>query len=195
MPDIPLQNWLPYFVAAAAVSVGLVIWRLFRSPPPGRASYIRQDFLLSPEERQLFKALRASVGEDYVIFGKVRVEDVIAPRSAAHVDAAWEALETAGDVHFPFVLCKQSDLSIACAIQLIQHRIPGRTPTTPGEHPLKTICASGGLPLLRLEASPFYDRNDIRLAVAEAVRKEPLFISEPDGRKEPTIAELERLDL
>ena len=34
-----------------------------------------------------------------------------------------------------------------------------------------------------------------RQAIAEAVRKEPLFISETHGRKEPTIAELEKLDL
>ena len=33
------------------------------------------------------------------------------------------------------------------------------------------------------------------LSVAEAVRKEPLFISETAGRKEPTIAELEKLEL
>jgi hypothetical protein len=46
-----------------------------------------------------------------------------------------------------------------------------------------------------MEASPFYDRQDIRQAIAEAVRKEPLFISETQGRKEPTIAELEKLDL
>lgn len=189
------MNWSPIAWAAGLLLLGFVIWKLVHARQPSRASYTRQDFLLSPEERQFFHALRLAVGEDYVIFGRIRIIDIIAPRSIAAVDSAWDALEALGEEHFPFVLCRQSDLSIACAIQLIQHKWPGRKARDAAEHPLKTICTAAGLPLLRLEAGPFYDRNDIRQAIAEAVRKEPLFISETAGRKEPTIAELEKLEL
>lgn len=189
------MNWAPW-VLGAAVGVALfAIVRLIHSRKAARACYIRQDFLLSPEERQFFHALRKAVGEDYTIFGKVRIIDVITPRSAANTDAAWDALVATGEAHFPFVLCKPADLSIACAIQLIQHQAPGRRTRDGGTPALKAICTAAGLPLVRLEAGPFYDHHDIRQAVAEAVRKEPLFISELDGRKEPTIAELEKLEL
>jgi hypothetical protein len=184
--------WL--FLAIGAVLL-LGLFRFLRSRKSARVSYTRKDFLLSAEERHLYKALRQAVGDDYAIFGRVRIEDIIIPLSAPGMDAAWDALEHLGETHFPFVLCKLSDLSTACAIQLIQPRVPGRKPGHPGEHPLKTICAAAGLPLLKLEASPFYDRHDLRQAVAEATRREPLFISETDGRKEPTIAELEKLEL
>ena len=189
------MNWAPWVLGAAAIVALLAIGRLIRSRKSARASYIRRDFLLSPEERQFFHALRRAAGEDYAIFGKIRVIDIITPRLAASADPAWDALEATGETHFPFVLCKPSDLSIACAVQLIQHQAPGRKVKDGNTHALKTICAAAGLPLVRLEAGPFYDHHDIRQAVAEAVRKEPLFISEADGRKEPTIAELEKLEL
>ncbi len=190
-----LTGWLPYLLPVAILLVFLTGVRLLRTRRSTRTSYTRQDFLLSPEERQLYKALRQAIGEDYAVFGRVRIDDIVTPRAATGTDAAWDALEQLGEMHFPFVLCKLSDLSIACAIQLVQHKLPGRRGRELAEHPLKTICAAAGLPLLRMEASPFYDRHDIRQAVAEAVRREPLFITETDGRKEPTIAELEKLEL
>lgn len=189
------MSWAPWVLGAVVAVVILVIGRLIRSRKSARASYIRQDFLLSAEERQFFHALRKAAGEEYTIFGKIRIDDIITPRSAASADAAWNALQASGEAYFPFVLCKPSDLSIACAIQLIQHQLHGRQMTKNNSNNLKTICVAAGLPLVRLEAGPFYDHHDIRQAVAEAVRKEPLFISEADGRKEPTIAEMEKLEL
>ncbi len=181
------MNWAPFAWIAGGLLLLLILRQVVRSRTSTRASYVRRDFLLSMEERQFFQSLRQAVGDEYVIFGKIRIADLIAPRSGAHKDVLWQALEELGEAHFPFVLCKASDLSIACAIQLVRRSPPGRKDRKPQDYPLKTICATAGLPLLRLEAGPFYDRHDIRQAVAEAVRKEPLFIGEPDGRKEPTL--------
>jgi hypothetical protein len=187
-------NW-SYLAIAVLSLIGIVLlFRAFRTRRPVRASYHKQDFLFTPEERQVYLALREAVGAEYAILGQVRVEDVIEPRSFAHPDPDWEQLVAAGEDTFPFLLCKLPDLSIACAVQLIEHR-PAR-PSRQGsrnEHPLKAVCAAVALPLLRIEAGPFYDRNDLRQAVADAVRKEPLFITEGDGRKEPTLATLEKL--
>lgn len=189
-----MLNGLPYALAAGLTLMIAVVVLILRSRKPARSTYTRQDFLLSPEERSLFKALDKAIGDEYVIFAKIRILDVISPRTTTGVDPAWNALDALGERHFAFILCRQSDLSIACAVMMVQHQIPGRKKMPVGEHPLKSICTAAGLPLLRLESSPFYDSHDIRQAVAEAVRREPLFISEADGRREPTIAEFEKLD-
>ena len=97
--------------------------------------------------------------------------------------------------YIPFVLVRKSDLGIACAIQLVQHKILRSRDKATTESPLRTICQAAGLPLIRMEAGPFYDHEDIRQAVAESVRREPLFITESDGRREPTLDRLERLDI
>lgn len=169
------------------------LFKFLNRSSTARTSLQKRDFLLTPEERQFFTALVQSVGDDYVIFAHVRVDDLITTRAVSGRDKALLALT---DDHVPFVLCRRSDLSIACAIQIIQHRIPGRT--TPGdsaENPLKTACQAAGLPLVRLEAGPFYDHVDIRQTIAEAVRREPLFITTTETRREPTISGLERLEL
>ena len=186
------MNWTAIGWGAAFLLAVLILRKLMKSGKSARISYQKRDFLLSPEERQFYAALHQSVGEDYAIFVKIYIEDVISPHATSGADAAWDALE---EEYFPFVLCNKSDLAIACAIQLIQHRIPGRKPGNMPDNPLKTVCQAAGLPLARLEAGPFYDHADIRQAIAEAVRKEPLFITESDGRKEPSISSLEKLEL
>ncbi|MFN5744550.1 MAG: DUF2726 domain-containing protein [Methylococcaceae bacterium] len=189
------MNWFMLaWTLVALLTVGVFL-KLIRTGRSSRNSYQRQDFLLSPEARHLFKALQQASGEDYIVFGNIRVDDVITPRFSGGGDPIWDALETTNDSHFPFVLCNKSDLSIACGIQLKRHK-PGASPSHDRtSNPLKAICVAAGLPLVRLEAGPFYDLDDIRMAIAEAVRKEPLFMTEADVRREPSISELGKTDL
>jgi hypothetical protein len=188
------MNWfMVAWTLVALLTVGVFL-KLIRTGKSSRNSYQRQDFLLSPEERQLFKILQQAIGEDYVVFGNIRVDDVITPLSSGG-DPVWDARETSNDSHFPFVLCNKGDLSIACGIQLIRHKLGASPSRDRTSNPLKAICVAAGLPLVRLEAGPFYDLDDIRMAIAEAVRKEPLFMAEADGRREPSISELDKSDL
>lgn len=186
------MNYSLILWALASLLGAGIIFQLLNRRKSVRTSLQKKDFVLSPEERQFFAALNHSIGEDYVIFAHLRVEDLITTRVPSCHD---KALLELADESFPFVLCRKSDLSIACAIQLIQHRMAGRTSPTPPEAPLKAVCQAAGLPLVRLEAGPFYDHIDIRQTIAEAVRREPLFITSTETRREPTISNLERLEL
>jgi hypothetical protein len=178
-------------------SLLLILYRLLKRAESGRLSYVRQDFLMPPEDRLFYRSLKEAIGDEYVIFCRIPVDDLITPRGNRGLDPWLQSLHDQGDSHFPFVLCRNEDLSIACAIQLIQHRSISTNRKKRGpnsESALKAICLASGLPLIQLEAGPFYDRLDIREAIAEAVRREPLFITESDGRKEPKITSLDRLD-
>lgn len=187
--------WILLIGAPALLLVILLLTRWYRSRHPGRIAYTRREFILSPEERQLHTALLEALGEQYVIFPMIHVEDVITSRDEKNIEHVWNQLDEAGESVFPFVLARKHDLGIACAIQLIQHRVLRSRDNPVPDSPLRGICQSAGLPLARLEAGPFYDMEDIRQSVAEAVRREPLFVTESDGRREPTIDRLERLDI
>ena len=187
--------WLLLIGAPALLLFILVLIRWYRDRHPGRIAYNRREFILSPEERQLHTALHEALGEQYVIFPMIHVEDLITARDDQRIEKTWDMLDEAGESIFPFVLARKEDLGIACAIQLVQHRVLRSRDNPSPESPLRAICQSAGLPLARLEAGPFYDLEDIHQAVAEAVRREPLFVTESDGRREPTIDRLERLDL
>lgn len=160
-----------------------------------RISYTRRDFLLSPEERQFFQALDSAIGKDFYIFPKVPVDEVISPRQTPPRYSAWHQLEQSGEDLFPFMLSRKSDLGIACVIQLIGHRGLRNQEKPPKDPALKTICLAAGLPLIRIESGPYYDLVDLREAVAEAIRREPLFFSDADGRREPSLEAMENLDL
>jgi Protein of unknown function (DUF2726) len=186
----------PFLIVIGGILIGLLVRHLKRREK-GRLSYARQDFLMPPEDRLFYRSLKDAIGEDYVIFGRIPIDDLITPRGHSGSDPLWNLLTDQGNHHVPFVLCRNEDLSIACAIQLIQHRGVSKGNKKQRhnlEAALKSICVAAGLPLIQLEAGPFYDRLDIQEAIAEAVRREPLFITETDGRKEPKITTLDRLD-
>ena len=187
--------WFYLIGIPALLIVVITAFRRFHDSRTGRNTYTRKEFLLSPEERLFYGALQEAVGDNFEIFPMIHVDALISPRNPSLVDKTWDLLDAHDEGVIPFVLVRKSDLGIACAIQLVQHKIPRSRDKATTESPLRTICQAAGLPLIRMEAGPFYDHEDIRQAVAESVRREPLFITESDGRREPTLDRLERLDI
>ena len=193
------MNWqMNAGIAALVLVLLLLVLRVFRrSRKTARTSYQRRDFLFSPEERFFYKALLEAVDGDYAVFGRVPVDELIAPRignAAQTLPEAWEAL--AGRC-FQFVLCSLPDLAVACAVELREHAMPGKKPPERID-PLKTVCDAAGLPLVRFEAGPFYENSEIRGAIAQAMIREPLFVAEPatpSGRREPSFSGFDNLDL
>lgn len=189
------MNWT-ILGGVAAIFVLLFVFRKLsgRRLKSNRPGYQKRDFLLSPEERLFFATLKQAVGEDYEIFGRIPAQDVIAARPGSSRDSAMDELDDIGQHYFPFVLCNGVDLSIACAVQLREHTRTAKKSAAPAE-PLKPVCQAAGLPLVSFDVGPMYDANEIREAIAAALRKEPLYVTESDGRKEPRFSGLENLEL
>lgn len=188
------MNWLIIGGIVLAASVLLAIRVLSGGGKSHKSGYQKRDFLFSPEERLFYATLKHAVGEDYAIFGRIRAGDLVSPRTGSAKGGAPEEFEAIEGQHFAFVLCDKADLSVACAVQLHEHASARKkNPATPD--PLKPICLAAGLPLVTFEVGPLYDAHEISAAIAEAVRKEPLYLTESDGRKEPRISRLDNLEL
>jgi hypothetical protein len=190
------MNWI---VLSGIVAIGgLALWVMRTLPgrrgKPARVDYQKRDFLLSPEERLFFTALKQAVGDQYEIFGKIQVRDVVSSRSGPGRPSPLAEYEVLEGRHFAFVLLNPADLSIACAVQLREHSWGGKQ-SQASTDPLKFICHAAGLPFVIFEAGPLYDANEIRELIAAAVHKEPLYFAESDGRKEPRISGLENFEL
>ena len=81
-------------------------------------SYEKLGVLFTPAERSFFGVLNQAVNNDVLVFGKVRVADVITPRKGG-VKGAWQrAFNKISAKHFDFVLCNKNDLSFVCGIEL-----------------------------------------------------------------------------
>jgi hypothetical protein len=189
-----MNVWIPAGIAAAVV-LFLVIKAVFGSTGrTARTSYQKRDFLFSPEERFFFTALEQAVGENYEIFGKIPVGDILLARHPGSRNDARRAFQEIGNRRFTFVLCSKTDLTVVCALQLEERSFSGRKSRKLVDS-LPAICETAGLPLVRFEAGPLHDPQEIREAIAASVRKDLLYLAEPDGRKEPSFSNLENLDL
>ena len=80
--------------------------------------YTKQQHLFSPAELSLMKVLDEAVSDQYRVFGKVRVADVLEVKSGVDKRDRRAALNRITSKHFDYVLCRKDDLSFVCAIEL-----------------------------------------------------------------------------
>lgn len=161
---------------------------------PGGYPYVRRESLFSPAERSFLGVLDQAVGREYRVFGKVRVADVVQPRSGLDNSRRTSALNKVQAKHFDFVLCDKRDLSVACTIELDDKSHRRRKRKRRDEF-LDELCQSVSLPLVRIKAAAAYSVPELRSRVLMAVghRAEPTLMdtmAEPiaDGaRKTPYI--------
>ncbi len=180
------MNW-QIIAIIAALFVLLFLLKLFtgRGGKLSRHPYQKHTMLFSPDDRMFFRALKEAVGEEYEIFGKIRVGDIISPKNGG----ARKAAASIDGRYFDFVLCDKTALAVICAIQVQDKTHPARQVE---EHdPLPAICENLGLPLVRFHVRADYDTREMREKLRKALIKEPFYLMETDGRREPRISNIE----
>jgi len=158
-----------------------------------RLVYQKRVAIFSPDDREFFRALKQVTAEDYEIFGKIRVADIVYPKkSVVPRDARGAGLSPIAGRFFDFVLCDPNSLSVVCAIQLHDKTNPAHQAEIQDDM-LKSVCDSVGLPLVRFAIKAHYDAGEIAKKIDTAMSKEPLVLVETDGRREPSISSIEDL--
>jgi hypothetical protein len=156
------------------VLVIVVVAMLVLAQLKGRAAgsagsqYSRRRTLFSPAERSFLGALEQAVGDQYRVFGKVRVADVLEPRRGSTRSTYQAAFNRISAKHFDFVLCEPGDLSVVCAIELddTSHQHSGRHGR---DAFLVAACRSASLPLVQVKAQRSYAIADLEEALAGAL--------------------------
>jgi len=155
------------------------------------ASYIRTPALFTPAERSFLGVLDLAAGKDFRVFGKVRVGDVLAPRTGQDRSVHQTALNRISRKQFDFILCRPDDLTVLCAIELndASHQRKDRQER---DEFLAKACRSAGLPLIAFDARHAYSPTEVSARIAEAiaggipVKREPALQPVPqDGNPAP----------
>ncbi|MEZ5591915.1 MAG: DUF2726 domain-containing protein [Gammaproteobacteria bacterium] len=68
--------------------------------------------LFTPAERSFYGVLKQAVGDQYDIFGKVRVADVLTPKRGMNRSEWQRAFNKISARHFDFVLCDKASLTV-----------------------------------------------------------------------------------
>ncbi len=167
-----------WILVAAVIGVNALYFWLKRSErrKAGLKGFLYQksDALFTPAERSFLGVLKDAVGDNAAIFGKVRVADVLEPKSGLGRSARQKAFNKIAAKHFDFLLCDKEDLSVACAIELddASHNSNRRQER---DEFLKGVCEAAGIRLIKVPAKSGYAIEEVkRLLPRHLVASEPV---------------------
>ncbi len=124
--------------------------------------YRKRDRLFTFQERKFYKVLQNEVANEFLIFPKVRMGDVVflanePANRKYHSNQVWGK-------HFDFLLCDKDLCQPLLAIELddSSHR---RYDSRQSDALKDWVCAQTGLPLLRVEVRASYPRGELRAKI------------------------------
>lgn len=184
--------WVLLLLVIVIAIAGLLIGfrRKLSGGERGDYPYAQTPALFSPAERSFLGVLDQAVGEQYRIFGKVRVADAIQPRRGLDKRKRQIAFNEISSKHFDFLLCARSDLSILCAIELddASHK---QTSRRERDLFLENTCRAADLPLLRIPAEHGYTAQELRTRIYDALESVTFIGTKPQTQaitKKQTVA-------
>lgn len=118
-------------------------------------AYRRHRYILTKAERSFYGVLQAATQENYEVFIKIRIADVLKPAQANRSE--WQsAFNKIAHKHFDFVICKKHTLQIIAAIELNDKSHDSADRKERDEF-VRTACKSAGLPLVCIKAASGYN--------------------------------------
>ncbi len=130
--------------------------------------YQSSKYLLSKAERSFYGVLVLAIGKSGLVFSKVRVADVIAPKKGLNRSDWQRAFNAISSKHLDFVICDPSDCSVRLAVEL-DDSSHGSAKAQKRDRLLNGAFESAGLPLLRIKAARSYAVVDIQRRVEAAI--------------------------
>jgi len=141
-------------------------------PPKPRCVYQQTYRLFSAAEWRFYLALQEATPELFVIFGKVRVADVLAPQKNSDRSQWQTSFNKISGKHFDFVLCEADSGRTVCGIELNDrsHRHKKRRER---DAFLQGACESARFPLLVIPAARDYDIHALTAKIRRAIMGAP----------------------
>nr|WP_242019833.1 DUF2726 domain-containing protein [Nodosilinea sp. FACHB-131] len=140
--------------------------------------YSRQKYLFTLAETTFYHALQNATQSEYLVFGKVRVADVLKPQTDNRGD--WQrAFNKISAKHFDFVLCDRDRLTVLAAVELddSSHQRGDRIKR---DDFLNQVVKSAGLPLIRFAVQTAYDREAVQRHIAQTLGLPPSEKAKPE---------------
>ncbi len=166
------MRFLLQFFASALLTIGVLValalrnkdFREWLKSQQFSSSYKREPSLFSAAERSFFGVLEELLGEEYRVFGKVRIADLIMPADGAGRQAAFNRIV---GKHVDFVICQANDLSVIGVIELDDksHRQNNRLKR---DMFVDGAFRSAGIPIVHFPARAAYNLSSIGDTIGQA---------------------------
>ncbi|WP_233842595.1 DUF2726 domain-containing protein [Dyella sp. 2HG41-7] len=145
--------FIPVFIILFALVIRI---RLLGSRGGVGFPYVPAKTLFSTAERKFLVQLEKAVGQQYRIFGKVRIADVALVKPGLSRSTRQAALNKIASKHFDFIVCRANDLAVICAVEL-NDRSHSTQRAQRRDELVARVCQSIGLPLWTVAAAATYN--------------------------------------
>lgn len=132
--------------------------------------YRSKETLLSNAEKSFFFVLKQSLSDDYEIFSKVRIADVLTPDRGLNSKNWRLAFNNISSKHFDYVLCDKKNLSVVAVIEL-DDKTHNQKKTMRRDAFVNDACHSANLKLFRFTCKSSYQIKSIRDTVFSSSNK------------------------
>jgi len=162
------MNWLIVISIVLLVLVVIAIKLKLSAGKTEGFPYAKKQFLFSQAERSFLGVLNQAIGEEYLVFGKVRIADIVEPQRNLDNSVRQKALNRISSKHFDYVLCAKEDLSVVCVIEL-NDQSHQQLKRQERDAFLVGLCQTVSLPLVQVPAQRTYLVSEIRTKVMDAL--------------------------
>lgn len=152
----------PVMIALFVVAIALLFALLTRQP------YKRAPLLFTPAERIFYKQLVRAVNGEYLVFGKVRVADLVTIKSTYGSKGSMRDLARVAQKHVDFCLCDPETLAVVCAIEL-NDKSHDREDRKSRDGFLNKVFKDVGLPIVWMKAQNNYNPAEIRQSIRTSI--------------------------
>lgn len=154
--DLTYLLILVVLVALMAIANALLVKKGAASLP-----YEAQDALFTPAELAFLHVLQQAVRDEYRIFGKVRLADVVKVKRGLDRSRYQSAFNRIQSKHLDFVVCRADDLSVAFVVEL-DDRSHRRKSAQKRDEVKNQALSAANVPLFRFCVQRNYDISTIR---------------------------------
>ena len=159
------MSWTILVIIIAILAMIILALSLRQSKKQPEYPYIKRDALFTAAERSFFGVLQQAVGENALIFGQVRIADVIQTKKGLSRNDWQKYFNKISQKHFDFLLCNKHDLSVLSAIELNDSSHEGKK-RIDRDRFLEGACNAANLPLIQIPAQSTYNVNEIQKILA-----------------------------
>jgi predicted RNA-binding Zn-ribbon protein involved in translation (DUF1610 family) len=168
---------MEFIVLFLAIIVLVIIFSRIRKSVPLsiEAPYELIGPLFTPAERSFYGVLSIACGDQALVFGKVRVADILKPKKGLDRSLWQTVFNKISAKHFDFVVCHPSDLSVLAVVELDDNSHLQKKRIKRDEF-IELACLNAGLKLHRFKASVSYNIDDIKSHIFSSTTQTELVI-------------------
>lgn len=127
----------------------------------GDYPYQFNEQLFSPAERSFYGILNQATQNEAVVFGKVRVADVLSPPKGLSRSNWQKSFNRISSKHFDFVICSPDTLYVRAVVEL-DDKSHAKGKRAERDRFIEKACESAGVTLHRVNAAATYNVGEIR---------------------------------